>query len=45
MENKETLHRIAQYLMINSVALNNLGLFHGKMGVILFLHIMQNILE
>lgn len=30
------LHRIAKYLMLHSSSTNNIGLFDGKMGVVLF---------
>lgn len=30
------LHRIANHLILNASFLNNLGLYHGKMGVVLF---------
>lgn len=35
-DNKELLDRIAKFLMLHGSFLNNLGLFHGKMGIILF---------
>lgn len=33
---KNLLQRIARHLMINASFLNNLGLYHGKMGIVLF---------
>lgn len=30
------LHRIANHLILNASFLNNLGLYHGKMGIVLF---------
>lgn len=38
MENKDKqLLQIAQHLIINSAFTNDLGLFHGRMGIVLFL--------
>ncbi len=34
--NNELLQRIANHLIINSSFLENLGLFHGKMGIVIF---------
>lgn len=36
MKKKEVLKDIATHLMIYSSTLNNIGLYHGKMGLILF---------
>lgn len=36
--NDELLQRIANHLIINSSYLDNLGLFHGKMGVVIFFY-------
>ena len=34
----ELLQRIANHLIINSSFLDNLGLFHGKMGIVIFFY-------
>lgn len=34
--NKEILHRIARYLIINAGFTNNISLLHGKMGIVIF---------
>ena len=36
--NNELLQRIANHLIINSSFLENLGLFHGKMGIVIFFY-------
>lgn len=36
MNKQEVLQRIARYLMLHSSFTNNIGLFEGKMGIILF---------
>ena len=37
-EDIELLQRIANHLIINSSFLDNLGLFHGKMGIVIFFY-------
>jgi len=36
LANKTLLSRIANYLIINASSVNHLGLYHGKMGLVLF---------
>ncbi len=36
--NNELLQRITNHLIINSSFLNNLGLFHDKMGIVIFFY-------
>ena len=37
-KDSELLKRIANHLIINSSFLDNLGLFHGKMGIVIFFY-------
>ncbi|MDR0575421.1 MAG: hypothetical protein LBG96_15625 [Tannerella sp.] len=37
-EEKELLARIANHLIINASFLSDLGLYHGKMGMVLFFY-------
>jgi hypothetical protein len=39
----ELLLRIARHLIMHASFLTDLGLFHGKMGIVLFLPIMPSI--
>ena len=36
--NNELLQRIANHLVINSIFLDNFGLFYGKMGIVIFFY-------
>lgn len=38
LANDDLLHRIANYLVINASFTNSLGLFHGKMGIVIFFY-------
>ena len=39
MKEQEILQRIARFLILQSSFINNIGLLHGKMGIVLFFYI------